>query len=66
MYKFTNGLIVYDEKTKDEYVKTGMKLVKKSDDLIESETDNITDVKEKHNKYSRQTKRDKEQDSSKY
>ena len=24
MYKFTNGIVVYDEKTRDEYIKAGM------------------------------------------
>lgn len=63
MYKFTNGLIVYDEKTKDEYVKAGMKLVKEKDDLIGNETDNFRDVEKKYNKCNRQTKANKEQDS---
>ena len=28
MYKFTNGIVVFDEKTRDSYVKAGMTLVK--------------------------------------
>lgn len=27
MYKFTNGIVVFDEKTRDEYLKAGYKLV---------------------------------------
>lgn len=27
MYKFTNGIVVFDEKTRDEYIKAGFKLV---------------------------------------
>ncbi len=27
MYKFTNGLVVFDEKTRDSYLKAGYKLV---------------------------------------
>ena len=29
MYKFTNGIVVFDEKTRDAYIKAGMRLVKK-------------------------------------
>lgn len=28
MYKFTNGVVVYDEATRDKYVKAGMTLIK--------------------------------------
>ena len=28
MYKFTNGVVVFDEKTRDEFIKAGYKLVK--------------------------------------
>ena len=27
MYKFTNGIVVYDEETKNKYIKAGMTLV---------------------------------------
>lgn len=27
MYKFTNGIVVFDEKTRDDFIKTGYKLV---------------------------------------
>ena len=29
MYKFTNGIVVFDKKTRDVYIKAGMRLVKK-------------------------------------
>ena len=27
MYKFTNGIVVFDEKTRDDFIKTGYKIV---------------------------------------
>lgn len=30
MYKFTNGIVVFDEKTRDDYIKAGYQLVKKT------------------------------------
>ena len=27
MYKFTNGIVVFDKETRDNYIKTGMKLI---------------------------------------
>lgn len=42
MYKFTNGIVVFDEKTRDEYIKAGFKLVESQvtiDEAIE-EVDN--------------------------
>jgi hypothetical protein len=30
MYKFTNGVVVYDEITRDKYIKAGMILVKEN------------------------------------
>lgn len=29
MYKFTNGIVVFDEKTRDEFIKAGYRLIKK-------------------------------------
>lgn len=29
MYKFTNGIVVFDDKTRDSYIKAGYKLVEK-------------------------------------
>lgn len=34
MYKFTNGIVVFDEKTRDSYIKAGYKLVKNIDVTI--------------------------------
>ena len=28
MYKFTNGIVVFDEKTRDEFIKSGYRLIK--------------------------------------
>lgn len=28
MYKFTNGIVVFDKETRDNYIKAGMKLIK--------------------------------------
>ena len=46
MYKFTNGVVVYDEATRDKYIKSGMILVKEEpkevkkygEEKIQSET----------------------------
>lgn len=32
MYKFTNGIVVFDEKTRDSYLKAGYKLVKDNEE----------------------------------
>lgn len=42
MYKFTNGLVVFDEKTRDEYIKAGYRLVEHQVTIDEAikETDN--------------------------
>ena len=29
MYKFTNGIVVFDEKTRDDFIKAGYRLVEK-------------------------------------
>lgn len=34
MYKFTNGIVVFDEKTRDSYIKAGYKPVKDNDATI--------------------------------
>ena len=47
MYKFTNGIVVFDEKTRDDFIKAGYRLVKeekkekpKEVELDGNETDN--------------------------
>ena len=51
MYKFTNGIIVFDEKTRDDFIKAGYKLVKnekKKEDKLENEdTSNNGTIEEK-------------------
>lgn len=34
MYKFTNGIVVFDEKTRDEFIKAGYRLVKNGEVTI--------------------------------
>lgn len=52
MFRFTNGLIVYDTKTRDEYIKAGFKLVSdiENEVLDGDKTDNDTVIKEKHSR----------------
>lgn len=37
MYKFTNGLVVFDEKTRDEYIKMGYRLVEVKKEVVNEE-----------------------------
>ena len=42
MYKFTNGIVVFDKETRDRYIAAGMSLVKEKEDKnAKSENDNI-------------------------
>lgn len=34
MYKFTNGIVVFDEKTRDDFIKAGYRLVKNDEVTI--------------------------------
>lgn len=51
MYKFTNGIVVFDEKTRDEFIKAGCKLVKeekiKEVKLEDENTSNDGTIEEK-------------------
>lgn len=51
MYKFTNGIVVFDEKTRDSYLKAGYKLVKdkksKEVKLEDENTSNNGTIEEK-------------------
>lgn len=51
MYKFTNGIVVFDDKTKDSYIKAGYKLVKdkksKEVKLEDENTSNDGTIEEK-------------------
>ena len=37
MYKFTNGVVVYDEATRDKYIKAGLILVKEEKPVVKEE-----------------------------
>lgn len=43
MYKFTNGIVVFDEKTKDKYIKVGYKLVEKKEAEIITNENKVDD-----------------------
>lgn len=50
MYKFTNGIVVFDEKTRDEFIKAGYRLIKEEancnkDDINEA----INEINEAEN-----------------
>ena len=51
MYKFTNGIVVFDEKTRDDFIKAGYRLVKeekiKEVKLEDENTSNDGTIKEK-------------------
>ena len=40
MYKFTNGVVVYDEATRDRYIKAGMTLVEEPKPVVKEEKEN--------------------------
>lgn len=40
MYEFTNGIVVYDEKTRDRYIEAGYRLIKKLEDESVNGTSN--------------------------
>lgn len=55
MYEFTNGIVVFDEKTRDRYIQAGYKLVTKKNTVKQykealngNETDNNGTIKEEH------------------
>lgn len=45
MYKFTNGIIVYDKETKNAYIKAGMRLVEEKKVEDKKETNILDDIK---------------------
>lgn len=51
MYKFTNGIVVFDEKTRDDFIKAGYKLVEeekiKEVKLEDENTSNDGTIEEK-------------------
>ena len=50
MYKFTNGVVVYDKETRDKYIKAGMILVKEDPEKEEEKNgeENIQDETERN------------------
>lgn len=60
MYKFTNGVVVYDEITRDKYIKAGMILVKEPKPEVKEEKEIVKDNLQsdiKRNEFSRTKKR---------
>ena len=57
MYRFTNGIVVFDEKTKDEYIKNGMKLEEDKKDKLEngSEHNKTEFIKKEYGRSSKKT-----------
>jgi hypothetical protein len=51
MYKFTNGIVVFDEKTRDDFIKSGYKLVEEEKieevNLEDENTSNDGTIEEK-------------------
>ena len=45
MYKFTNGIVVFDKETRDAYIKAGMHLVEEKKVESKKETDILFDTK---------------------
>lgn len=41
MYKFTNGIIVFDEKTRDEFIKAGYRLIKEEVNCINNDINEV-------------------------
>lgn len=42
MYKFTNGIVVFDEKTRDDFIKAGYRLVKEKIKEVKLEDENTS------------------------
>ena len=62
MYQFTNGIIVYDEKTKDKFLKSGFKLKKEKqitiDEVIDEESNKS--ISTKSTRVSKKTSKNRE------
>ena len=60
MYRFTNGVVVYDEATRDKYIKAGMVLIKETKPEIKEEKEIVKEslqVEVKRNEFGRTKKR---------
>ena len=44
MYKFTNGIVVFDEKTRDAYIKSGMRLEKPKLKITEKVDASVSEI----------------------
>ena len=60
MYKFTNGIVVFDEKTRDAYIKAGMRLADTLKKIVKEVTgensSNDGTIKEKPRRSNKKTK----------
>lgn len=43
MYKFTNGIVVYDEITRDKYIASGMTLVEEKPEVKEEKEEKVVE-----------------------
>lgn len=64
MYKFTNGLIVYDKKTRDKFIESGYKLIEKKKHIVNevkdgNEADNNIAIEEINTSSNTKTKPNK-------
>ena len=59
MYKFTNGVVVYDEATRDRYIKAGMTLVKEEKPAVKEEKEVVKELQSdfKRNEFKQTKKR---------
>ena len=65
MYKFTNGVVVYDEITKEKYLKSGMTLVEEPKPVVKEEIKIVKESEPKHNEF-RETKKRTEKFGKRY
>lgn len=58
MYKFTNGIVVFDKKTRDAYIKAGMRLVKeeKPKEVTDENNSNNGTIEEKPKRSNKKSK----------
>lgn len=54
MYRFTNGIVVYDEETRDKYLKAGMILVKEENDETKTKSEPIKREPEREQRETRE------------
>ena len=54
MYKFTNGIVVFDEETRDKYIKAGMHLITSKKEHKDGRINDRT-IQEKHTTNNRKT-----------